>query len=90
MSLEVLDLSRYGLPPPSVPYRDVQYLGGRGPALVEYNPKEKELEAKLEASSNERDREKAERQSLEKRVSQLEAMISTLRSKNYLFNHKAI
>ncbi|KAI3986120.1 hypothetical protein MKX01_036429 [Papaver californicum] len=90
MSLEVLDLSRYGLPPPSVPYRDVQYLGGRGPAAVEYNPKEKELATKLEESNKERDREKAEKQALEIEVCQLKAMVSTLKSKNYLFNHKAM
>ncbi|KAI3986118.1 hypothetical protein MKX01_036427 [Papaver californicum] len=90
MSLEVLDLSRYGLPPPSVPFRDVQYLQGRESAIVEYNPKEKELVTKLEATKIERDREKAEKQALEIEVRQLKAMISTLKSKNYLFNQKAI
>lgn len=90
MSFQVLNLTRYGLPAPSIPFRDVQYLEGGGPAPVEYSPKEKELATKLEASKKERDREKAEKQALEIEVRQLKAMISGLKSKNYLFNQKAI
>ncbi|KAI3880246.1 hypothetical protein MKX03_015225 [Papaver bracteatum] len=89
MSFQVLNLTRYGLPAPSIPFRDVQYLEG-GPSPVEHSPKEKELATKLEASNNERDREKAEKQALEIEVRQLKAMISGLKSKNYLFNQKAI
>ncbi|XP_026437360.1 uncharacterized protein LOC113335537 [Papaver somniferum] len=86
-SHDVLNLGLYGLPVLPVPFREVRYMKIGGSALVE-NPKENELAASLAACTEERDREKAEKQALATKVSRLEATISNLKSKNYLFNQK--
>ncbi|KAI3980312.1 hypothetical protein MKX01_001383 [Papaver californicum] len=86
-SHEVVNMSRYGLPIPSVPFREVKYIGG-GIAPVDLSPKENELALNLAACIEERDREKAEKQALAIKVARLEATISNLKSKNYLFNQK--
>lgn len=88
-SHDVLNLGLYGLPILPVPFREVRYIKVGGSALVE-NPKETELVASLAACAEERDREKAEKQDLAIKVSRLEATISNLKSKNYLFNQKNI
>ncbi|KAI3961307.1 hypothetical protein MKX01_007021 [Papaver californicum] len=88
-SHEIVDLTRYGLPVPSVPFREVRYMGGRS-APVEPSPKENELAAQLAPCIEERDQEKAKNETLEKRISRLEDTNSNLRSRNYLFDQKNI
>ncbi|KAI3933212.1 hypothetical protein MKW92_010610 [Papaver armeniacum] len=69
-SHDVVDLRRYGLHVPTVPFRVVRYLEG-GPAPVEPSPKENEFAAKLAACIKERDQERSQRKALEKSVSEL-------------------
>ncbi|KAI3880241.1 hypothetical protein MKX03_015220, partial [Papaver bracteatum] len=73
LSHDVLNLPRYGLPVPTVPFRVVRYLEDGRPAPVESSPAENELAAKLVACVSEQDGGKAGKQALERRVFNLEA-----------------
>ncbi|KAI3955727.1 hypothetical protein MKW98_006087 [Papaver atlanticum] len=77
-SLDVVNLSRYGLPAPTIPFREAQYIEG-GCAPVQPSPKENELAAKLRAITHERYREKAQKHALDEKVLELEAMSSTFK-----------